>query len=332
MMRTGLAMSWARFLRPRGNRKGGPVMWHRKDLLGLEGLTRPELETILDRAERLKDILAQPEKKRTTLRGRSVLTLFFEASTRTRTSFEMAGKFLSADLTSISPSTSSAQKGETLLDTARNLEAMGFDLVVMRHQFSGAPQFLAERLAAHVINAGDGLHEHPTQGLLDMMTIRDKKGRLDGLQVAIIGDIAHSRVARSDLWGLRAMGAQVRLAGPATMLPDDLSAFGVDTFTRPEEALEGADVVMMLRVQLERQQRGLFPTPHEYSRFWGLTTERLRLAKPDALVMHPGPLNRGLEIPTEVADGDQSVILEQVTNGVAVRMACLTLLLGVDDK
>ena len=306
------------------------VLLRRKDILGLEGMSRPEIEAILDTASRLKGILDEPEKKRSTLRGRSVLTLFFEPSTRTRTSFEMAGKFLSADLTSITPSTSSQQKGETLLDTAKNLEVMGFDVVVVRHQASGVPQFLADRLSAHVINAGDGMHEHPTQGLLDLLTIRERKGHLDGLQVAILGDVAHSRVARSDIWGLRTMGAAVRLAGPATMLPDDPAALGVEATTRPEEALEGAEVVIVLRLQVERQQRGLFPTTREYTHFWGLTPERLRLAKPDALVMHPGPMNRGLEIASEVADGPQSVILEQVRNGVAMRMSCLSLLLGVD--
>ncbi|MHB9145452.1 MAG: aspartate carbamoyltransferase catalytic subunit [Symbiobacteriia bacterium] len=305
-------------------------MWKRKDLLGLEGLSREEIETVLERAARLKGILSEPEKKRPVLRGRSVLTLFFEASTRTRTSFEMAGKFLAADITSITPATSSQTKGETLLDTARNLEVMGFDAVVVRHQTAGVPQFLATRLDAHVLNAGDGMHEHPTQGLLDLLTIRERKGRLDGLQVAILGDIAHSRVARSDIWGLLTMGATVRAAGPATLLPADLRAFGAQAFTQPEAALEGADVVIVLRLQLERQQKGLFPTAHEYAHFWGLSPERLRLARPDALVMHPGPINRGLEVPSVVADGPQSVILEQVKNGVAVRMACLTLLLGVD--
>jgi len=300
----------------------------RKDILGLKELSVAEIDLILNTADTLKDIATRPIKKVPTLRGKSLVTLFYENSTRTAKSFELAGKYLSADVINVSVSSSSVQKGETLKDTARNLEAMGVDAVVMRHAMGGAPQILAQHLHASVINAGDGMHEHPSQGLLDMLTIRQKKGGLSGLKVAIVGDSYHSRVARSNIYGLTKYGAEVWLAGPATMLPQGYEEYGVKVTTRVEEALEGADVVNVLRLQLERQGRGLFPSVAEYHKFWGVNERRLRLAKPDALLMHPGPMNRGVELSTSIADGNQSVILEQVTNGVAVRMALLYLLLG----
>jgi aspartate carbamoyltransferase catalytic subunit len=304
---------------------------NRKDILGLRELSRAEIDLILNTAEALGEITTRPIKKVPTLRGRSIVTLFYEASTRTAKSFELAGKYLSADVINVSISGSSVQKGETLRDTAANLQAMGIDAVVIRHASGGAPHLLANQLKAHVINAGDGIHEHPTQGLLDMLTIRQQKGRLEGLKVAIIGDIFHSRVARSNIHGLCKYGAEVWAAGPSTMLPPGFEEMGVKVTHRVEEALEGADVVNVLRLQLERQERALFPTVAEYHRFWGITPARMRLAKPDALLLHPGPMNRGVEIASGVADGDQSLILHQVTNGVAVRMALLYLLLGGGD-
>jgi aspartate carbamoyltransferase catalytic subunit len=300
----------------------------RKDVLGLADMSVEEIDLILNTADTLKVIAERPIKKVPTLRGKAFVTLFYEASTRTAKSFELAGKYMSADVINISTSTSSVQKGETLKDTAANLEAMGLDAVVIRHPVGGAPHLLAKHLRCSVINAGDGIHEHPTQGLLDMLTIRQKKGVLGGLKVAIIGDIYHSRVARSNIFGLSKYGADVWVSGPSTMLPPGFEDLGVRVTTRVEEALEGADVVNVLRLQLERQQKGLFPSVSEYHRFWGIGPDRLRLARPDVLLMHPGPMNRGVEIATGVADGDQSVILEQVTNGVAVRMAILYLLLG----
>jgi len=300
----------------------------RKDILGLQEMTVEEIDLILDTAEALKDLATRPVKKVPTLRGKAIVTLFYENSTRTAKSFELAAKYLGADVIHVSAATSSVQKGETLKDTARNLEAMGVDAVVVRHSMGGAPHLLARSLRASVINAGDGIHEHPTQGLLDMLTIRQKKGGFKGLKVAIVGDSYHSRVARSNIYGLAKYGAEVWLAGPSTLLAQGFEEYGVRTTTRVEEALEGADVVNVLRLQLERQEKGLFPTVAEYHRFWGVTAERLRLAKPDVLLMHPGPMNRGVEIATAVADGPQSVITEQVTNGVAVRMALLYLLLG----
>ncbi len=300
----------------------------RKDILGLKDLSVDELDLILNTADTLKDIATRPIKKVPTLRGKSLVTLFYENSTRTAKSFELAGKYLSADVINVSVSSSSVQKGETLKDTARNLEAMGVDAVVMRHSMGGAPQILSRYLKASVINAGDGMHEHPSQGLLDMLTIRQKKGSFKGLKVAIIGDSYHSRVARSNIYGLTKYGAEVWLAGPATMLPQGYEEYGVKVTTKVDEALEGADVVNVLRLQLERQERGLFPSIAEYHRLWGVNERRLKLAKPDALLMHPGPMNRGVELSTAIADGNQSVILEQVTNGVAVRMALLYLLLG----
>ncbi|MGB9802791.1 aspartate carbamoyltransferase catalytic subunit [Desulfofundulus sp.] len=302
--------------------------WKRKDLLGLQNLSVEEIKLILDTAVPMKEILGRAIKKVPTLRGRTVVTLFYEPSTRTRTSFELAAKYLSADSVNISTSTSSVVKGETLKDTARTLAAMGADVVILRHPMAGAPNLLARTIQASVINAGDGAHEHPTQALLDLFTVREKKGKLAGLNVAIIGDILYSRVARSNIWGFTKMGARVRICGPATMIPPGIEATGVQVCPRMEEALEGADVVMMLRIQLERQQQGLFPSIREYARLFSLNRERLALASPDVLVMHPGPMNRGVEISPEVADGVNSVINEQVTNGVAVRMALLYLLGG----
>ena len=304
----------------------------RKDILDLESLSAGEIDLILDTADSLKEIIGRRIKKVPTLRGRQLLTLFYENSTRTAKSFELAAKYLSCDVTSVAVAASSVAKGETLKDTARNLEAMGIECVVIRHAASGAPAFLAQRISAHVINAGDGLHEHPSQGLLDLFTIRQHKGTLKNLKVAIVGDIYHSRVARSNIWGLSKYGCEVWVTGPSTLLPPGFADLGIRFTTRVEEALEGADVVNVLRLQLERQERGLFPTKEEYHHFWGVTAPRLRLAKGDHLLLHPGPMNRGVEITTEVADGAQSVILEQVTNGVAVRMALLYLLLGGDGE
>lgn len=303
----------------------------RKDILGLREMSTEEIDLILDTADTLKDIATRPIKKVPTLRGKSYVTLFYENSTRTAKSFELAGKYLSADSINIAVASSSVSKGETLKDTARNLEVMGVDAVVMRHPAGGAPHFLAKHLKASVINAGDGMHEHPTQGLLDMMTIRQHKGGFKGLKVAIIGDIFHSRVARSNVFGLTKYGAEVWVAGPSTLLPAGFAELGVKVTNRVEEAIEGADVVNVLRLQLERQEKGLFPTVAEYAKYWGVNPQRLKLAKPDHLLMHPGPMNRGVEISTFAADGDHSVILEQVTNGVAVRMAILYLLLGGGD-
>lgn len=300
----------------------------RKDILGLEEMTPEEINLVLDTAASMKDVINRTIKKVPTLRGRAVLNLFYEPSTRTRTSFELAAKYMSADAVNITASTSSMQKGETLADTARNIQVMGVDLVVVRHQAAGAPHFLARRLETSVINAGDGAHEHPTQGLLDLLTIREKKGRVHGLKVAIVGDILHSRVARSDVWGLKKLGAEVVIAGPRTLLPPSPEALEVQATTRVEEALEGADVVIVLRLQLERQKSGYLPTIKEYARLYGINRERLSLARKDVLVMHPGPVNRGVELTSEVADGPNSAILDMVTNGVAVRMALLYLLLG----
>ncbi len=299
-----------------------------RHLLGLRGLDAEALTGLLDDAVAFKEIASRPIKKVPALRGKTVVNLFFESSTRTRTSFEIAAKWLSADAINISASSSSVQKGETLLDTARNLEAMRPDVIVIRHPAAGTPHMLASMLRLAVVNAGDGANEHPSQGLLDALTIREKKGRIAGLKVAILGDIAHSRVARSNLYGLTALGAEVHLAGPPTLLPPGLPALGARVHARPESAVEGADVVMVLRLQLERMARSFVPSIREYSRFWGLDRTRLDLAARDALVMHPGPMNRGVEIASDVADSGASVILDQVTNGVAVRMAILFALAG----
>jgi len=303
--------------------------WTRKDLLGIADLERGEIEHVLDTAESFREVSDRPIKKVPTLRGRSVINLFFEPSTRTRSSFELAEKRLSSDSLNISTSGSSLAKGESLVDTACNLMAMSPDLVVIRHQHPGVPHMLARRIAAGVINAGDGAHEHPTQALLDAFTIRRHKGSLEGLRVAILGDILHSRVVRSNIHLLGKMGAHVVVAGPRMMMPVDMEPMGVEVRYSVEEALEGADVVMTLRVQMERHERRLFPSIREYMNLFGLTRERLALAKEDAIVMHPGPMNRGVEITSDVADGPRSVILEQVAAGVAVRMAVLFLLSGV---
>lgn len=300
----------------------------RKDLLDMDSLTAPEIGEILDTAASFKQVSERQVKKVPALRGQTVVTLFFEPSTRTRTSFELAAKRLSADVLNFNVSVSSASKGESLLDTVQNIQAMNVDILVVRHGASGAPHLIARHLPSHVVNAGDGGHAHPTQALLDMFTIREKKGRLAGLRVAIVGDIAHSRVARSNFIGMHKMGVEVVACGPRTLLPPHLETLGVRVTDQIDEAVEGADVVMMLRLQKERQGSHLLPSLREYSRFFGLTDKRLARAKSDAIVMHPGPMNRGLEIQSEVADGPSSVILEQVTNGVAVRMAVLYLLSG----
>jgi aspartate carbamoyltransferase catalytic subunit len=304
------------------------MQFRKKDLLGIKQLEPEEINLILETAETFKEISTRPIKKVPTLRGRTVVHLFHEPSTRTRTSFEIAAKRLSADTFNISASTSSIVKGETLLDTARNLEAMNPDVIVLRHSAAGAPHLLARHVQASVINAGDGMHEHPTQALLDLLTIKDKKGTISGQTVAIIGDIAHSRVARSNIWALTKMGARVLVAGPTTMIPHELDKLGVEVFYRPEEVIPEADVIMMLRIQLERQGQMLLPSLREYARVFGLNEEKLSQAKPDVLIMHPGPINRGVEISPAVADGPYSVILDQVNNGVAVRMALLYLLIG----
>ena len=304
---------------------GGPIG---KDLLALEGLSAEQIQLILDTAEPFKEISERPIKKVPTLRGATIVNLFFEASTRTRVSFEFAEKRLSADTVNVAAAGSSVVKGETLVDTARNLEAMRIDMVVIRHSASGAACFLAERIESNVINAGDGTHEHPTQGLLDMLTLRDQFGRLAGLRVCIVGDVLHSRVARSNIWGLAKMGAEVAVCGPRSLLPSAIDAFGVTVFDRVEEALEWADALNVLRLQLERMTAGYIPSLREYNRVFGITRARLERAGRDVVILHPGPMNRGVEIDSDVADGPCSVILDQVTNGVAVRMAVLYLLSG----
>lgn len=298
-----------------------------KDILGLNGMAREEIQLILDTAASFRDVSEREIKKVPSLRGKTVINLFYEPSTRTRTSFELAGKRLSADVINISVSVSSVAKGETLLDTARNIEAMKSDIIIIRHRCSGAPEFLGKRLKSSVINAGDGFNEHPTQALLDMFTMREKFGAIEGLNVAIIGDIAHSRVARSNIYGLTSMGAKVRVCGPPTMIPAGIERLGVKVLYDMDRAVEGADVIMMLRLQLERQAAVLFPGVREYARLYGLNRERLARASRNAIVMHPGPMNRGVEISSDVADSTP-VILEQVTNGVAVRMAVMFLLSG----
>lgn len=300
----------------------------KKDLLGIRDLTVEEINLILETAESFIEVSTRDIKKVPTLRGKTIINLFLEASTRTRTSFEIAGKRLSADTINISSTTSSIVKGETLIDTARNLEAMNPDVIVIRHSAAGAPQILARIMKQPIINAGDGAHEHPTQALLDLMTIRVKKGKVSGLKIAIVGDIAHSRVARSNIYGLTKMGAHVTVAGPATMMPRYIDRMGVRVCYRLEEAIRDADIIMMLRIQTERQQENLFPSLREYANYFCLNGENIKLAKDDVLVMHPGPINRGVEIAPEIADGPYSVILDQVTNGVAVRMALLYLLTG----
>ena len=298
-----------------------------RHLLGIEPLEPADIQVVLDTADGLKEVLDRPIKKVPVLRGKTVVNLFYEASTRTRSSFEIAQKVLSADSLSISTATSSVQKGETLLDTAKNLEAMNPDMIVIRHASSGAPHFLARHCRSAIVNAGDGAHEHPTQALLDALTLRQRKGRLKGLRVAIVGDLLHSRVARSNLWLLSKMGASVVLCAPPTLVPPGIERLAPVTW-RIEEAVEGADAIMVLRIQRERMTGGYLPSPREFFNRFGLTEERVRRAKKDVLILHPGPMNRGVEIASEVADGPYSVILDQVTNGVAVRMAVLYLLLG----
>ena len=294
-----------------------------KDLLALEPLSADQIRLILDTAEPFKEISERSIKKVPALRGKTIVNLFFEASTRTRISFEFAEKRLSADTVNVAASGSSVQKGETLVDTARNLEAMRIDMVVIRHGASGAARFLAERIESNVVNAGDGTHEHPTQGLLDLLTLRDHFGDLTGRRVCIVGDVLHSRVARSNIWGLKKLGAEVAVCGPKSLLPWGIGELGVQVFKRVEEAIEWAEALNVLRLQLERMHGAFVPSSKEYFRYYGLDREKLERAAPDALVMHPGPMNRGVEISSEVADGAQSLIREQVEMGVAVRMAVL---------
>jgi len=304
------------------------MQFTKKDILSISSLSPAEIGLILDTAAGLKEISTRPIKKVPTLRGKTVIMFFYEPSTRTRTSFDIAAKRLSADTHSISVSTSSIVKGETFIDTARNLEAMKPDVIVIRHSASGAPHLMASLLKASIINAGDGMHEHPTQALLDMMTVREHLGKIAGLRIAIIGDIAHSRVARSNMIGFAKMGAQVTVSGPPTMIPMGIESYGVSVTHHMEEAVEGADVIMMLRIQKERLESYLFPTEREYSNYFGLNHKRLKHAKEGVLIMHPGPINRGVEIAPDVADGPYSLILDQVTNGVAIRMALLYLVMG----
>ncbi|NOY77754.1 MAG: aspartate carbamoyltransferase catalytic subunit [Calditrichaeota bacterium] len=303
-----------------------------RHLLGLEGVSKEEITLLLDTAESFKSVMERPIPKVPTLRGMTIVNLFFEPSTRTRISFELAEKRLSADIVNFSASTSSVLKGETLKDTAQNIEAMKIDMVVIRHSAPGAPLFLSQKLKSAIVNAGDGAHEHPTQALLDMMTLRQEVGGLEGLRVLIVGDIAHSRVARSNIYGLLTMGAKVSVCGPPTLLPVEVEKLGVEVFYNLDNALSQADVVNVLRIQLERQGRGLFPSIREYREQFGITTERLKKMGKNFIIMHPGPMNRGVEIDSDVADSGNSVILHQVTNGVAVRMAVLYLLSGVDSK
>jgi len=299
-----------------------------KDLIGLEGLSAGQIRLILDTAEPFKEVSERAIKKVPALRGKTIVNLFFEPSTRTRISFEFAEKRLSADTVNVATSGSSVSKGETLVDTARNLEAMRIDMVVIRHPSSGAAQFLGDRIGSNVINAGDGKHEHPTQGLLDLLTLRDRFGRIEGLKIAICGDVLHSRVARSNIWGLLKLGAEVALCGPATLIPRELAELGVQIIPRIDDAIAWADALNVLRLQLERMQAGFIPSLREYNRVFGVTRERLDRAGKDVVILHPGPMNRGVEIDSDVADGPHSVILPQVTNGVAVRMAVLYLLAG----
>lgn len=303
--------------------------WDRRNLLGLEELTKDEIVFILDTADSFKEISTRAIRKVPTLRGKTVVLLFLEPSTRTRVSFELAAKRLSADMVNISTSASSMLKGESLQDTIRNIEAMKVDLIVIRHSMAGAPHRLMGKIEPGVINAGDGCHEHPTQALLDMFTIRERKKEFKNLKVAIIGDISHSRVARSNILGLTKLGAEVVIAGPPTFIPPHIGEMGVNVKYRVEEALEGADVVMVLRIQHERQSKNLLPSLREYRKLFGIDRKRLKYISPDALIMHPGPVNRGVELDPDIADGSQSVILEQVTNGVAIRMAVMYLLSGV---
>ena len=300
----------------------------KQDLLGLKDISAEQIYNILDTAREMKKIVMGPDKKTPYLQGKTVVNLFYENSTRTRTSFELAAKYMSANAANIAAGASSVAKGETLIDTANSLDAMGTDILVMRHNMSGAPNVIAPLIKASVVNAGDGMNEHPTQALLDMLTMMEYKGHIEGLKVAIIGDVYHSRVVRSNIYGLTKLGAQVALGGPATLMPMGIEKMGVKVFDNVHEAIVDADVVMGLRIQLERQKKGLFPSIREYFRFFGIDEARLKLAKPDAIVMHPGPVNRGVELSSAVIDGDRSVINNQVTSGVAVRIAVMKMLVS----
>ena len=306
--------------------------WTHKHLLGLQELSAGEIRLLLQTAASFREVSLRPIKKVPALRGKTVVNLFIEPSTRTRTSFELAAKRLSAEMVNITASTSSITKGETLLDTIRNIEAMKIDLVVIRHPSAGAPHQLARQVQASVINAGDGAHEHPTQALLDLFTIQEKKGRIEDQRVLIVGDIAHSRVARSNIWGLTKLGAHVTVCGPPTLMPTGIERLGVDVTWDLDAALPQADVIMLLRIQHERQEAELVPSLREYLRFFGITAARMQRAKPGVMLMHPGPINRGVELDADVADGPSSVILDQVTNGVAVRMAVLYLVAGASGR
>lgn len=307
-------------------------MLKRKDLLGLKDCSAEEIYEILDTAAEMKKFLDSDCKHSDLLRGKALVTLFYENSTRTRSSFELAAKYLGASEVNISVATSSVQKGETLIDTGETLDAMNIDFVVIRHPMAGAPKLLAEHVRASVLNGGDGMHEHPTQALLDIFTMREKLGKVKGLKVAILGDIKHSRVAMSNLFALTTLGAEVHMYAPATMIPKEIEKLGARVAKSREQALDGADAVMGLRIQLERQHGGLFPSLSEYSRYYGVNDGLLKYAKKDAIVLHPGPVNRGVELTPQVIDGEKSVILEQVTNGVAVRMALLKLLAEYREK
>ncbi len=308
------------------------MSFNRKDLLGLEHLDRKEIQTIIDSAKPFKDMFTRSIKKAPALVGKTVVNLFYEPSTRTRTSFEVAAKRLSADVVSIATATSSVVKGESLVDTAKTLEAMKADIIIIRHTLAGTPELLAKNLNASIINAGDGFHEHPTQGLLDLFTMHEKKKKIEGLKVLLVGDILHSRVAKSNIWALTKFGAKVRVVGPPTLIPSKISELGVEVFYNLDEAIKDVDVINILRIQMERQQENLFPSVHEYVELYQVTKERLAKAKPDVLIMHPGPMNRGIEIASEVADSPAAVINEQVTNGIAVRMAVLYLLAAARKK
>ncbi|MDD5449355.1 MAG: aspartate carbamoyltransferase catalytic subunit [Candidatus Omnitrophica bacterium] len=308
------------------------IDWMRKDLLGLEDLSKEEIDLILETAESFREVSERAVKKVPALRGKTVVNLFFEPSTRTRTSFELAAKRLSADVLNIAIQTSSVSKGETFKDTAKNIEAMKIDIIIMRHAASGAPHMLARSVKASVINAGDGSHEHPTQGLLDIFTMKQKKGKIKGLNVVIVGDITHSRVARSNIWGLVKLGAEVTVCGPKTLIPIDIEKLGIKISYSLKESIKTADVVNVLRIQHERQQGGLFPSIREYVNRFGINMEMLEEARKDLVIMHPGPINRGVELTPEVSDGPHSVILDQVTNGIAVRMAVLYLIAQRREK
>lgn len=304
------------------------ILAQKKDLLGLKDLSKEEIELILETAAPMKDIIKRDIKKVPTLRGKALATVFYEPSTRTRTSFEIAGKYLSADVVNLTVENSSVKKGESLRDTIKTIEVMGFDIMVMRHSMSGAPHYVARNTDIRIINAGDGSNEHPTQALLDLYTIREKKGTLEGLTVVIVGDILHSRVVRSNIYGLSKFGCEIRVVGPSTLMAPEIDKLGVKSFFDLEKALEGADVVNILRIQKERQHSGLFPTLDEYANLYMVNGDKLKRAREDVLVLHPGPMNRGVEISSELADGTQALINEQVTNGVAIRMALLFLMAG----